>query len=217
VLLPGLHVDIPPERVEQAKTVAEVLGDELEREHPFAGGTRPQVADPVEQVLAMTWRPALSVTGLAGAPAPQDAGNVLRPYTTAKLSMRLPPTCDEDRALELLTEALTTDPPSGAVVTVSGREAGPGWDAPATAPWLAGALEEASLAAFGNPPGALGIGGSIPFMAMLGRRFPDAQFLVTGVMGPGSNAHGPNEFLDLPTARRVTACVAAVLDAHARR
>jgi acetylornithine deacetylase/succinyl-diaminopimelate desuccinylase-like protein len=203
--------------VEQAKAVASILSDELGREYPLAGGTQLQVDDPVEQVLAQTWRPALSVTGLAGAPLPQDAGNVLRPSTTAKLSMRLPPTTDEHRALEVLTRVLTEDPPSNAVVTVAGREAGAGWDAPATATWLAGAVEEASLTHFGNAPGALGIGGSIPFMAMLGERFPDAQFLVTGVMGPGSNAHGPNEFLDLPTARKVTACVADVLRAHAAR
>jgi acetylornithine deacetylase/succinyl-diaminopimelate desuccinylase-like protein len=217
ILLPELYADIPPERVEQAKAVADVLQEQLANEYPLAGTTRLQVEDPVEQVLAQTWRPAVSVTGLAGAPDPQDAGNVLRPWTTAKLSVRLPPTTDEHRALEVLTEVLTTDPPNGAQVTVSGREAGPGWDAPATATWLAGAIEEASLEHFGQPPGALGIGGSIPFMAMLGERFPDAQFLVTGVMGPGSNAHGPNEFLDLPTARKVTSCVAAVLDAHARR
>jgi acetylornithine deacetylase/succinyl-diaminopimelate desuccinylase-like protein len=217
VLLPELHADIPPERVEQARAVASILGDELAREYPLAGGTRLQTDDPVEQVLAQTWRPALSVTGLAGAPDPQDAGNVLRPYTTAKLSMRLPPTTDEHRALDVMTKVLTEDPPSGAQVSVSGREAGPGWDAPATATWLAAAIDEASRTHFGRAPGALGIGGSIPFMAMLGERFPDAQFLVTGVMGPGSNAHGPNEFLDLPTARRVTACVADVLDAHARR
>jgi acetylornithine deacetylase/succinyl-diaminopimelate desuccinylase-like protein len=215
VLLPGLHADIPPERVEQAHAAAAVLGDQ--REYPFAGGTQPMTEDPAEQILAATWRPALSVTGLAGAPEPQNAGNVLRPSTTAKLSMRLPPSVDEHRALELLTEALTAEAPHGAQVTLSGRETGPGWDAPATATWLAGAVEEASLRHFGQAPGALGIGGSIPFMAMLGLRFPDAQFLVTGVMGPGSNAHGPNEFLDLPTARRVTACVAEVLDAHARR
>jgi acetylornithine deacetylase/succinyl-diaminopimelate desuccinylase-like protein len=217
VLLPGLHVDIPAERVQQAKDAAGILGDELQREYPFAGDTQPMVADPAEQILATTWRPALSVTGLSGAPEPQNAGNVLRPQTTAKLSMRLPPTCDEHRALELLTEALTADPPHGAQVTLDGREAGAGWDAPPTAPWLAAAIEQASFDHFDNPPGALGIGGSIPFMAMLGERFPEAQFLVTGVMGPGSNAHGPNEFLDLPMARRVTACVAGVLDAHARR
>ena len=217
VLLPELYADIPPERVEQARAVAGILGAALSREYPLVGNTRLQVDDPVEQVLAQTWRPALSVTGLAGAPDPQDAGNVLRPHTTAKLSMRLPPTTDPHRAVDVMTETLTSDPPNGAQVTVKGREAGPGWDAPATATWLAGAIEEASIEAFGQPPGSLGIGGSIPFMAMLGERFPDAQFLVTGVMGPGSNAHGPNEFLDLPTARKVTSCVAAVLDAHARR
>jgi acetylornithine deacetylase/succinyl-diaminopimelate desuccinylase-like protein len=215
VLLPGLHADIPPERVEQARRAADVIGDG--DRYPYAGGTQPMAGDPAARVLAQTWRPALSVTGLAGAPEPQNAGNVLRPYTTAKLSMRLPPTVDPDRALDLMTEALTTDPPSGAKVTVSGRETGAGWDAPATADWLAAAVEEASFRAFGQAPGALGIGGSIPFMAMLGHRFPNAQFLVTGVMGPGSNAHGPNEFLDLPTARRVTACVADVLSAHATR
>jgi len=164
VLLPELHADIPPERVEQARAVASILGDELAREYPLAGGTRLQTDDAVEQVLAQTWRPALSVTGLAGAPAPQDAGNVLRPYTTAKLSMRLPPTTDEHRALDVMTKVLTEDPPSGAQVTVSGREAGPGWDAPATATWLAAAVDEASHAHSGNPPGALGIGGSIPFL-----------------------------------------------------
>jgi acetylornithine deacetylase/succinyl-diaminopimelate desuccinylase-like protein len=63
----------------------------------------------------------------------------------------------------------------------------------------------------------MGEGGTIPFMGMLGARFPDAQFLITGVLGPGSNAHGPNEFLHLPMARRITATVSHVLDAHTRR
>jgi len=217
IILPELHADIPPERVEQAKAAAAILGDELASEYPLAGDTRLQVDDPVEQVLARTWRPALSVIGLDGAPKPIDAGNVLRPSTTATLSMRLPPTTDVRRAVEVLRTTLTDDPPSGAVVTVSRADGGAGWDAPATAPWLAGAVEDASLSYFGQPPGALGIGGSIPFMAMLGARFPGAQFLVTGVLGPGTNAHGPNEFLDIPTARRLTACVADVLRAHAAR
>ena len=217
IRLPELHAPIPEERVQQARVVGDALGDAIAGEYPYAGGTRPQVDDHAEQILARTWRPALSVTGLAGAPLPQDAGNVLRPSTTAKLSMRLPPTVDPDAALAAMVRALTTDPPSGASVTVTGHEAASGWDAPATAPWLAEALDAASTAHFGQPSGATGIGGSIPFMAMLGERFPDAQFVVTGVLGPGSNAHGPNEFLHLPTARRVTACVADVLEAHARR
>ena len=217
VRLPELHAPIPDERVAQARVVADALGEDIAGEYPYHGSTRPQVDDHAEQVLARTWRPALSVTGLAGAPLPQDAGNVLRPSTTAKLSMRLPPTVDPDRALDAMVRALTEDPPAGATVTLTGHEAASGWDAPATAPWLADAVDAASVAHFGQPSGATGIGGSIPFMAMLGERFPDAQFVVTGVLGPGSNAHGPNEFLHLPTARRVTACVADVLAAHALR
>ena len=61
----------------------------------------------------------------------------------------------------------------------------------------------------------MGEGGTIPFMAMLGEQFPNAQFLITGVLGPKSNAHGPNEFLHIEYAKRLTVCVAEVLAAHA--
>jgi acetylornithine deacetylase/succinyl-diaminopimelate desuccinylase-like protein len=214
VLLPSMQVDIPAERVAQAQQVGALLN--IAAEYPFAGGTQPMEADPAEMILAHTWRAALSVTGLAGAPLPVDAGNVLRPFTTAKLSMRLPPTVDASVAMDEMVTTLTTDPPYGAVVTVSETECASGWNAPPTADWLAAAIDAASSNAFGQPPGALGIGGTIPFMAMLGERYPEAQFVVTGVLGPESNAHGPNEFLDLPTARRVTACVADIVAAHAR-
>lgn len=217
VLLPELQADVPEERARQAAVVGEIHAGTLLTSYPFAGGTQPMTTSPAEAVLARTWRAALSVTGLEGAPALVDAGNVLRPFTAAKLSMRTPPTCDVEAATTAMIAALTTDPPHHAEVRVSGIETGGGWDAPATAPWLAEATSAASVAAFGQPAAAEGIGGSIPFMAMLGERFPDAQFLVTGVLGPGSNAHGPNEFLHLPTARRLTACIAAVLAAHAER
>lgn len=214
VLVPSMTVDIPGERVEQAQRVADLL--DISDAYPFAGTTHSMTDDRAEMILAHTWRAALSITGLEGAPLPVDAGNVLRPFTTAKLSMRLPPTTDADRAVDEMVALLTTDVPYGAQVTVSHVESAGGWDAPATAPWLAAAIEEASQNAFGNPSGATGIGGSIPFMAMLGERYPQAQFVVTGVLGPESNAHGPNEFLDLPTARRVTACVADILAANCR-
>jgi acetylornithine deacetylase/succinyl-diaminopimelate desuccinylase-like protein len=61
----------------------------------------------------------------------------------------------------------------------------------------------------------MGEGGTIPFMAMLGQKYPQAQFLITGVLGPHSNAHGPNEFLHLGYAKKLTACVADVLAAQA--
>ena len=92
-----------------------------------------------------------------------------------------------------------------------------GWNAPATAPWLAQAVDGSSRAHYAQPSGALGEGGTIPFMGMLGREFPDAQFLITGVLGPKSNAHGPNEFLHVPYAKKLTACVAQILVAHAQR
>jgi acetylornithine deacetylase/succinyl-diaminopimelate desuccinylase-like protein len=169
-----------------------------------------------EQLLvARTWEPSLEVVGISGAPAPEVAGNVLRPSTAVKLSIRVPPTADPVAAADAVERRLTADPPYDARVTVRRGSAEPGWHAPRDAPWLARAIEQASLATFGQPARSLGEGGTIPFMGMLGARFPAAQFVVTGLLGPGSNAHGPNEFLHLPTARKVTAAVAHVLDAHA--
>ena len=142
---------------------------------------------------------------------------MLRPSTTVSLSFRLPPDVDAERAMSAVVERLTADPPYGAVVRAEVSETGPGWQAPELAPWLAEALETASQATFGNGVRYIGEGGSIPFMGMLGERFPAAQFVVTGVLGPGSNAHGPNEFLHVPTGKKVTASMARILEAHATR
>jgi acetylornithine deacetylase/succinyl-diaminopimelate desuccinylase-like protein len=177
----------------------------------------PMETDPVEQLLATTWRPTVSYIGSEGMPDVLMAGNVLRPQTTLQVSVRLPPTCDPDVALAELTQALTSDPPYDATVQFLDGHAGPGWNAPAFAPWLDAALTDASITAFGEPHRAVGEGGSIPFMGMLGQRFPDAQFVVTGALGPDSNAHGPNEYLDVTTARRITRCVAHLLHSHATR
>jgi acetylornithine deacetylase/succinyl-diaminopimelate desuccinylase-like protein len=210
-----LHAPIPADRVAQARVAAEALGDQVWKKFPFVGGAKPTSDDLVELILNRTWRPALSVTGLDGAPQPQNAGNVLRPFTTAQLSMRLPPTLDAIKAGERIKQILEADAPYGARVTYANREPGTGWNAPETAPWLMDALEDASRAAWGQKMAMMGEGGSIPFMAMLGEKFPRAQFVVTGVLGPNSNAHGPNEFLHIPTAKRVTETVARVLAAHA--
>ncbi len=217
VTVEELNVPIPPERIAQAKVAAGALGDQVWAKFPFVKGMRPAASDPVELVLNRTWRPALSVTGFAGAPTPQNAGNVLRPFTEAKLSMRVPPTADGKRASARMKEILESDPPYGARVSYEPEKEGSGWNAPKTAPWLEAALEDASHAAFGKPVAMMGEGGSIPFMGMLGEKFPEAQFVVTGVLGPHSNAHGPNEFLHIPTGKRVTEVVARVLAAHFER
>jgi acetylornithine deacetylase/succinyl-diaminopimelate desuccinylase-like protein len=218
VIPASLYAQIPAERLDQAKRAAAALGDTVHSKFPFVSGARPMSDDLTELVLNRTWRPQLAVIGIDGLPQPGDAGNVLLPHTSAQLSLRLPPTLDAEAAGMTLQKLLEADPPYGARVAFTPQAAAAGWNAPALAPWLEASLARASEAAFGAPPAYMGEGGSIPFMAMLGERFPLAQFVVTGVLGPHSNAHGPNEFLHLPTARRITRVIAQVLaDHHAQR
>jgi acetylornithine deacetylase/succinyl-diaminopimelate desuccinylase-like protein len=208
------YVQIPGERVEQARRAAAASGEAAFSQYPFAPGVAPMSDDLVELALNRTWRPQLAVTGIAGLPLPVDAGNVLLPFTEAKLSLRLPPTLGADAAGKLLKRMLEQDPPYGAQVSLELGPGATGWNAPAVAPWLEASLARASEAAFAAPPAYLGEGGTIPFMTMLGEKFPQAQFVVTGVLGPHSNAHGPNEFLHIPTGRRVSAVIAQVLADH---
>jgi acetylornithine deacetylase/succinyl-diaminopimelate desuccinylase-like protein len=175
------------------------------------------VSGRAEALLNRTWRPALSVVGADGLPSIANAGNVLRPGTSLKLSLRIPPTLDGAHATQDMKRILEADPPHGAVVRFEADQGASGWNAPPTAPWLATALEAASQTHYAQPAAAMGEGGTIPFMAMLGKHFPAAQFLITGVLGPHSNAHGPNEFLHVPYAKKLTACVADVIAAHAVR
>ena len=198
----------------QANKSAEVLGTAVYDKFPLLPGMKPMADDLNELILNRTWRPALSVTGIDGIPPLSSAGNVLRPFTSVKLSLRLPPTLDGKRAGELLKETLTHDPPNGAQVTLELEKASSGWNAPAMSPWLAQAIDAGSREFFGQPAMYMGEGGTIPFMGMLGEKFPGAQFMITGVLGPHSNAHGPNEFLHIPMGKRVTACVARVIADH---
>jgi acetylornithine deacetylase/succinyl-diaminopimelate desuccinylase-like protein len=217
VKLEALHVQIPNERLKQARLTAEVLGDEVWNKFPFVQGARPSVIDKVEMILNRSWRPALSITGIDGLPPLGSAGNVLRPHTACKLSLRIPPRVDPAAATRVVKETLEKDPPYGARVVFEGEKSSPGWEAPPLAQWLSSAVDRASRSFFGKPPMAFGEGGTIPFMGMLGEKFPEAQFLITGVLGPGSNAHGPNEFLHVPTGVRLTACVASVVADHFAR
>ncbi len=216
ILPPQFHVGIPQERVDQAHETAAIIGANVVDKYPFAGSTAPMAEAGGEALLNRTWRPALSVIGADGLPSIANAGNVLRPQTSLALSLRLPPLVDGAAATAAMKTLLESDPPYGANVTFEASQGATGWSAPPTAPWLAGALAAASTTVYGKPVAAMGEGGTIPFMAMLGEQFPQAQFLITGVLGPHSNAHGPNEFLHIPYAKKLTACVAHVIGAHAR-
>ena len=215
--LDALATEIPRQRVLQAARTAEVIGKDVYEKFPLQPGVQPLTNDPTELILNRTWRPGLAITGADGWPATGNAGNVLRPFTRLKLSIRIPPRVDPIAAQKVVKEALEKDPPYGAKVSFEGSTASAGWDAPEMAPWLEKALDDASRRHFGKPAMYMGEGGSIPFMHMLGQKFPKAQFCITGVLGPGSNAHGPNEFLHIPTAKRLTLCVADVLAVHAKQ
>lgn len=216
VLLETAHAEVPAHRVAEARSMAEALGGTGE-DFGLVGDLRLMEDDPAEGLLARTWRPALSVVGADGLPPTASAGNVLRPYTALQLSLRLPPTASAEAVASELTDWLKTDPPLQVSVRVEGIDYADGWDAPALSPWLAQALHDSALRRFGQPMQLFGEGGSIPFIAMLGEMFPQAQFVVTGVLGPESNAHGPNEFLHLAYAERLTCCIADILHAEATR
>jgi acetylornithine deacetylase/succinyl-diaminopimelate desuccinylase-like protein len=216
VVVQDFQVKIPEDRLAQAKVAAGVLKDDVYDKFPFVSGMRPMSEDRVELALNRTWRPTLSITGMDGIPATKDAGNVLRPRTVARVSLRLPPTADAEAAARRLKQIFEADPPLSAKVTFTYEAPGAGWNAPAMAPWLEQAVDRASQDYFGKPSVHYGEGGTIPFMGMLGAKFPRAQFLITGVLGPGSNAHGPNEFLHVPTGKKLTAAVASVLAAHVK-
>ena len=215
VLPAELQAEIPQQRIDQAGETAAILGDEVFTKFPFVAGMRPALEDLKALILNLTWRPSLSITGVDGIPSITQAGNVLRPQTTLKLSVRLPPTLDARSSGAFIKTLMETDPPYGAKVSFDVQKAGSGWHAPPLAEWLAASVDAASRVHYGKPVAYNGEGGSIPFMGMLGEKFPQAQFLITGVLGPGSNAHGPNEFLHIPTGKRLTACVAQVLSDHA--
>jgi acetylornithine deacetylase/succinyl-diaminopimelate desuccinylase-like protein len=219
-LLPqSFHCEVPAERLAQARATAAILGEEVYRRFPWAhhdcGGSSlvslPTTTDPLEALIRRTWAPTLSVTGAEGFPSLQDAGNVLRPYTAFKLSLRLPPLVDAVAAVQELKALLEDNAPYQAKVTFHGEGAASGWNAPATASWFEQALNQASQAHFGAPVGYIGQGGTIPLMNLLSQSFPSSQMMVCGVLGPKSNAHGPNEFLHVPYAKRLTAAVAQVM------
>jgi acetylornithine deacetylase/succinyl-diaminopimelate desuccinylase-like protein len=214
VLLPELHCEIPQQVQTQMKEIDTLGHDAMFRDLPLQPGAHPRPGTPSEQALNNTWRPCISYVGVAGIPDVSKAGNVLRPQTQLTLSVRLPPLIDPTVAFNALKTTLEKDPPFGAKVEVVDGGAGAGWAAPVMKPWLVEASQAASKQFFNKPSGLMGVGGSIPFMGMLGQMYPKAQFFITGVLGPKSNAHGPNEFLHIGYSKNFVCCVAALIAAH---
>ena len=217
IIVENLKVEIPEYRIKEIKAMVNVLGDEVYNTLPWVAGAGPITNDKVEMVMNNTWLPMLSVVAADGLPAVKDGGNVLRPYTTIKLSLRIPPTLDANAAQNIVEELFTSNPPYGAAVSMEFEEPATGWEAPPLAQWLDDAIQHASETVYSKPALAMGEGGTIPFMSMLGEKFPEAQFVITGVLGPYSNAHGPNEFLHIPYAKKLTSCVGMIIQAFTQK
>lgn len=214
IQIQDLFVTIPESRLQQIKETAKTLGHDFITGVPFLENVQPLCHDTEELILNRTWRPALSIVGIDGVPATAQGGNVTLPSLTVKLSVRIPPTCDMKKASDALKDILEKNPPFDAKVHYETEDHAGGWQSPELAKWLSHASDEASQLFFGKNTAYLGIGGTIPFMGMLSQKFPSAQFLITGVLGPQSNAHGPNEFLHIDYVKKITGCVASVIAAH---
>jgi acetylornithine deacetylase/succinyl-diaminopimelate desuccinylase-like protein len=217
IRLAGLQTEIPPERAAEARLAADMLGTLVHTKFPFLPDAKPAADDIFELILNRTWRPQLEVIGMDGVPPLAEAGNVMRPHVAAKLSIRIPPGVSEKAVARLLAHSLEAHPPYGVPAKLQINQMDSGWNAPPIAQWLREVLDEASTESFGAPAGYIGEGGGIPFVGLFGERYPDAQFVVTGVLGPGANAHGPNEFLHIPTAKKVTSVVCRILEAIGQR
>lgn len=214
ILVKDFYVDIPEERLNQTKQLAKILGDKVYKNIPFVAGAQPVNTDIAELLLNKTWRPTLSIIGAEGLPLPKDAGNVLRPMTSFTLSVRIPPNRQPEQLSQKLKEVLEKDPPYGAKVTFTPNINFSGWNAPKTAPWLDQTLQDVSKTYYGEQPAYVGEGGSIGIIQMLGEKYPQTQFVISGASGSDSSPHGPNEFLYVPAAKKFTCCVAEILATH---
>ena len=207
----SLHSDVPEHRLNEIEKMVNTLDDEKDT-MPWHNKMQPASDSPIDGSILRTWKPTLSIVGADGIPSVADGGNVLRPYTTLKLSFRLPPDVDCNKAMDDVEKTLLKDPPYNASISIDWEEPANGWNAPKLIPWLDNAIQDASNTFFGKQALSMGEGGTIPFMAMLGEKFPDAQFVITGVLGPESNAHGPNEFLHIPFGKKLSACIGYIIN-----
>lgn len=211
VTIPEMHVEIPEVVRENAITLRNIVGDSIWEQFPTVDTLRQASETTEDMIVAMNWEPTLSIIGADGIPSVQDAGNVLRTNTDLKLSFRIPPGVDSEYAIARAKEILEEDPPYGAEVTFTPDSCADGFHAPPLDGPISEAITEASMELTGLPPLATWTGGTIPFMAMMQAKYPEAMFLCTGTSGPGNNAHGPDEKLHIPSSKRLTVFLSATI------
>jgi len=208
-----LNCEIPERFKTEAKFMAELSGPEMYKKYHVCEGVACMHEQGIDQMyLNNTWRANMAITGAAGLPAIQTAGNVCRPSTSMRLSIRLPPKVNPDDAYTAVTKLLTTDVPYNAKVTCTSQGKGQGWCMGELSPWLEEGIMKAGAQFWdGKKAGSYGMGGSIPFLAELGKMYPDCQIIAFGLIGPQTNAHAPNECINLPFAKKLTCALSHVM------
>lgn len=210
-----LYVNIPPDKYTQAYELISEMNGKIDFEFPFVDGVKPVEDDGFKQYINRIWNPTLTAVGTDGIPHISNAGNVLRPYTTLALSLRLPPSLSKEEAVKTVREFFSkVQVPHNGKLTLTEGSSGQGFNCPAYDPKLKAVIDEAGELFFGTKVLYYGEGGSIPFINELAYMFPKSQFIVTGVLGPKSNAHGPNEFLHLPYMKKLILSLSKVLQGY---
>lgn len=205
------HVEVPKNRLDEINRVAELKKEKVLEHVKLTPGVEPLTHDYTELIIRNTWAPTLVVVGASGLPAHDTAGNVLRPNTSFRLSMRLPPTYDPNVAMERLNEIVTKDPPFNAKITTSRKNPGPGWNNKQFSQKLHDSLNTSSQKLWGKEYFSFGEGGSIPFIKLLADSFPECEIIVCGVLGPNSNAHSCNEALNIGYCKNITSTITHTL------
>ena len=154
----------------------------------------------------------MAITGASGLPDVAKAGNVLRPSTSARLSLRLPPNADPAKTQAAFVKLLSEDIPYNCKVDIKSGHSGQGWCMKDPEQWMKDAFQDVGTDFFdGNKPGSYGIGGSIPFLAELGKMYPETAIYALGVLGPRANAHAPNECINLDYTKRLTGALSHLI------
>lgn len=213
VLIDIFHVVIPEHNIQEAKKLANLKKDSIVKDSvKLLPNVKPLSDDYSEIILNNTWRPTLVITGFTGFPQTEIAGNVLRNKTTCRVAIRLPPTANAKSIETKCREIMTSNPPFNCKITLSNVEAGYGWAAKELPDVLKDSFNKSSKTLFGREFFCFGEGGSIGFIHDLGELYPDCQMLVTGVLGPKTNAHCPNECLNIDYTEKITVALAHTIN-----
>lgn len=211
ILLDTLQAQIPALRLKQIQEVSLRMGDQIWKTAPLLENVQPKYGNNDAILIQSTWKPSLTIIGIDGIPSIQNAGNVIQGSVSLRLSFRIPPGIDIDNALQSINDCFTQNIPYGCSVTWNSLEYLPGWCAPSHSVKYEKLFHDAGEQVFEEKTLACGQGASIGFIPKFEKLFPKTEIILIGVLGPQSNAHSPNEALNVLYTQKLIETIAIVL------